>query len=151
MEPREEEVVEIEMAADVEEGVKTDPEPEADVVEVEVVVEKDPEPKQQRQPKQQQRQPKQVKTALGPDTFVSLAALVYLAVARNSRSVAAVQVRLLEMGFVAAGGDHRGWFGPNTLAALREFQQSVGVEDDDAASPETIEALFAGTPVEVLP
>jgi len=139
----------------LEEGVKT---PTRDYVEV-FEVEKSDGPAETpaksdkalaAHPAGKKQQGKSVATALPRDTFVSLKALVYLAVAQNSRSVAAVQTRLLELGFIEAGGEKQGWFGPSTFAALRAFQNSAAVDEEYAAGEQTIHALFAGTHVEVI-
>jgi len=140
-----------EYAAVEEESVKTDPE-----AEVEDIEEKKPskQPAKREKPAPQppaKRKSTAVATSIQPETYVSLGALVYLAVARNSRSVAAVQTRLLELGFVEAGGEHRGWFGPLTMAALRKFQEQAGLEGEEPVSAAVLEALFDGTPAEVLP
>lgn len=111
------------------------------IVEEEVVVEKKSAPK-----KSASRKPR---TSLPKPTYVSLKALVYLGVPRNSASVAAVQTRLLELGYNEAGSEQRGWFGPLTGKALVAFQQDEGIEEDYCAGEQTIAALFEGTHVEV--
>lgn len=137
-------VVEVEMAVEEEvvEDVKTLP-----IEAAEEVVEESPR-KKDRAP-QQPANKRAVATALPNPTYVSLKALVYLAVARNSASVAAVQTRLLELGYTDAGSEKRGWFGPLTCDALLAFQADEGIEEDYCAGEETITALFAGTHVEV--
>lgn len=140
---KQEEIVEVELVEEealeaAEEGVKT-PEPEE--------VEEAPR-KKERQPSSSQRK-KTVPTSLPKPTYVALKSLVYLAVARNSASVAAVQTRLVETGYVEAGGEKRGWFGPLTCQSLVAFQQDEGIEEDYCAGEQTITALFAGTHVEV--
>lgn len=137
----EEEVVEVEAVVE-EDGVKT-----SDSAPAEEVVEEQPR-KRERAP-QQPAKKKAAPTALPNPTYVSLKALVYLAVARNSASVAAVQTRLLELGYTDAGGEKRGWFGPLTCEALLAFQADNGINEDYCAGEETITALFAGTHVEV--
>lgn len=142
----EEEVVEIEMAVEeeavAEEGVKTlSLEPAEEVVEES--------PRKKERVAQQPARKRTVATALPNPTYVSLKALIYLAVARNSVSVAAVQTRLLELDYTDAGGEKQGWFGPRTYEALLAFQADEGIDEEYCAGEETIVALFAGTHVEV--
>ena len=119
---------------------------EAEVVEEEVVVEeKKPDPA----PKRSAGKKAKPRTSLPKPTYVSLKALVYLGIPKNSASVAAVQTRLLELGYVEAGGERRGWFGPLTCQALEAFQQDEGIEEENCAGEQTITALFDGTHVEV--
>lgn len=92
-----------------------------------------------------------VKTSLKNDTVVSLAALAFDSLNRNSASVAAVQTRLIEHGFLAAGSDKRGEMGEGTKAALCEFQDENKIEADTCNGVEVIEALFDKTTVKVLP
>jgi N-acetylmuramoyl-L-alanine amidase len=53
--------------------------------------------------------------------------------------VAALQQRLLDMGFDPGRGD--GIFGQQTEAALREFQRNVGLAADGTVGPQTLKAL----------
>lgn len=53
--------------------------------------------------------------------------------------VTALQRRLLEMGFDCGRAD--GIFGPETEAALREFQRNVGLTPDGTCGPGTLKAL----------
>ena len=92
-----------------------------------------------------------VPSSLGSNVFVQMQALVCCGGAKNSGSVASVQHRLLELGYVQAGDEKRGYFGANTCAALKEFQKDSKIESDDCADIKTINALFEGTKVEVLP
>ncbi|MDA2963431.1 MAG: N-acetylmuramoyl-L-alanine amidase [Actinomycetota bacterium] len=54
--------------------------------------------------------------------------------------VAALQSRLTEMGFDCSRVD--GIYGPRSAAAVKEFQQSVGISADGKCGPETIIALL---------
>lgn len=92
-----------------------------------------------------------VPSSLGSNVFVQMQALVCCGGARNSGSVASVQHRLLELGYTDAGDEKRGYFGVNTCAALKEFQKDSKIESDSCCNLDTIEALFEGTKVEVLP
>jgi hypothetical protein len=58
------------------------------------------------------------KKLAGSGVFVQLSALKHNSRAKNSRSVASVQSRLIELGFSDAGDDKRGTFGDSTLEAL---------------------------------
>lgn len=88
-------------------------------------------------------------SALG-SVFVQMEALVCCGGAKNSGSVSYVQTRLLELGYVQAGDEKRGYFGVNTCSALKEFQKDSGIKSEDCSDLDTINALFAGTKVEVL-
>jgi peptidoglycan hydrolase-like protein with peptidoglycan-binding domain len=89
-------------------------------------------------------------SALG-SVYVQMQALVCCGGAKNSGSVSYVQTRLLELGYAQAGDEKRGYFGVNTCSALKEFQKDSKIKSDDCADLETINALFEGTKVEVLP
>lgn len=80
---------------------------------------------------------------------VVLSALVYQAGMRNSASVATVQDRLSEMGHGGVRGDKRGWLSDCTVDALRDFQQSAGLDVSGSADRETVEALFSGVNVTI--
>jgi Putative peptidoglycan binding domain len=80
---------------------------------------------------------------------VVLSALVYQAGMRNSASVAAVQDRLSEVGHGGVRGDKRGWLSDCTVEALRDFQQSAGLDVSGSADRETVEALFSGVNVTI--
>ena len=124
-----------------------------EVIEVEVVMpeteaapEGKAEPEASPEPKQKGRGSKRVEeTGHLEGVEVSLKALVYLGVPRNSASVRAVQSRLVELGHVAAGSDRPGWLGPLTCEALQEFQAEARVREDYCAGPKTIARLFEGT------
>lgn len=123
------------------------------VVEVEVV----PEPEEKNDSRSRRgrgsssHSPEATPSRVPAGTFVSLKALVYLGVPRNSASVKAMQTRLVELGYVEAGGEDHGWFGPHTGAALKRFQEERGIAEEGLAGPETIKALFDGVDVEILP
>ena len=70
--------------------------------------------------------------------------------ARNSNSVAVLQIRLIELGYATAGDDKQGWISAGTAKALEDFKSDNAVASD-IYSQEMIEAVFAGTSVEVLP
>jgi hypothetical protein len=80
---------------------------------------------------------------------VSMTALVYKSGMRNSASVATLQDRLSELGFAGVRGDKRGWLADCTVDALREYQESAGLEATGVADRETVDALFAGVDAEV--
>jgi peptidoglycan hydrolase-like protein with peptidoglycan-binding domain len=90
------------------------------------------------------------KKLAGAGVFVQLAALVHGSRVKNSRSVASVQSRLIELGFSEAGNDKRGSFGDSTLEALTAFHKDSKVKADSCVDEAVIVALFKGTAVEVL-
>lgn len=91
------------------------------------------------------------KTKLTSDTVVSMAALDFASHARNSASVAAVQVRLIEMGHYEAGEDKRGDIGEGTCKALCAFQEDSKVEAVRCNDQAVIEALFDRTTIKIVP
>ena len=90
------------------------------------------------------------KKLAGSGVFVQLAALVHGSRVKNSRSVASVQSRLVELGFSEAGNDKRGSFGDSTLEALTAFHKDSKVKANNCTDEAVIVALFKGTAVEVL-
>ena len=91
------------------------------------------------------------KTKLTSDTVVRLSAVDFGSKARNSASVAAVQVRLIEHGYYDAGSDKRGDIGDGTCTALCSFQKDKGIEAAACNDSAIIEALFDKTTIKVLP
>jgi hypothetical protein len=90
------------------------------------------------------------KKLAGAGVFVQLSALKHGSRAKNSRSVASVQARLVELGFSDAGNDNRGTFGDSTLEALCNFHKDSKVKADNCTDEAVIVALFKGTAVEVV-
>ena len=90
------------------------------------------------------------KKLAGAGVFVQLSALKHNSRAKNSRSVASVQSRLIELGFSDAGDDKRGTFGDSTLVALTAFHKDSKVKADACTDEPVIVALFKGTAVEVI-
>lgn len=90
------------------------------------------------------------KKLAGAGVFVQLSALKHNSRAKNSRSVASVQARLIELGYALAGDDKRGTFGDSTLEALTEYQKDSKVKADACTDESVIVALFKGTAVEVI-
>lgn len=86
----------------------------------------------------------------GAGVFVQMSALKHNSRAKNSRSVASVQARLIELGFSDAGNDNRGTFGDATLDALCAFHKDSKVKADSCLDEKVIVALFKGTAVEVV-
>lgn len=80
---------------------------------------------------------------------VHTSALVFKSNSRNSASVALVQERLVEMGFGDASADKSGWLCEGTMQALADFAKTT-VAKCDPQDVSMIEALFAGTKVEVI-
>jgi len=91
------------------------------------------------------------KTKLPSSTVVSMAAIDFASHARNSASVAAVQVRLIEMGHYEAGEDKRGDIGDGTCKALCAFQEASNVESVRCNDQAVIEALFDRTTIKIVP
>jgi N-acetylmuramoyl-L-alanine amidase len=97
----------------------------------------------------QQQRGLRVDGVVGPETYRALDEarwrlgdrLLSHAVAHpfTGDDVAALQERLLEMGFDPGRCDGR--FGPRTEAALREFQRNVGLTSDGILGPVTLAAL----------
>ena len=90
------------------------------------------------------------KKLAGSGVFIQLSALKHNSRAKNSRSVASVQSRLIELGFPDAGNDMRGTFGDSTLEALTAFHKDSKVKADACTAEPVIVALFKGTAVEVI-
>lgn len=91
------------------------------------------------------------KTRLTSDTVVHVSAVDFSSLARNSASVAAVQVRLIEHGYYDAGSDKRGDIGDGTCKALCAFQEDKGIEAAACNDAAVIEALFDKTTIKVRP
>jgi hypothetical protein len=87
--------------------------------------------------------------AWSQDMSVSVSKLVFESLfERNSRSVGLTQLRLVELGYVSAGSDRRGWLSAGTKEALEQYavdNKIEGAYNTDAV----IRALFARTPVTV--
>jgi murein L,D-transpeptidase YcbB/YkuD len=92
-------------------------------------------------------------TELGVTTFageaVKLSKLVYKANSRNSASVIAVKTRLTELGYVEASYGRPGWIDDYAVEAVKKFQADKGLTVDGVFSRETVEALLAGTPMQL--
>lgn len=93
--------------------------------------------------------PVSVASSLG-EVVVSASALVFREHRRNSMSVAALQDRLVELGYDQARLDARGWYNVNTTSAVLEWQADSGVEATGACDGETVAGLFSGTSAEVV-
>jgi peptidoglycan hydrolase-like protein with peptidoglycan-binding domain len=79
------------------------------------------------------------------DVTVSLSSVVYRKSRRNSASVAAVQDRLVALGFGAARSDLRGWFHEGTREAVAAFQKAEGMAETGEVDAATLDALLSGT------
>ena len=101
-------------------------------------------------PKGKKFDPKSVPTVLGSDITVSRAKLIYKNMfEHNSRSVGVVQIRLLELGYVEAGADKRGYLDDGTLMAISKFAKDAGFGQTNIQDEALVQAIFAGTPVTV--
>ena len=87
--------------------------------------------------------------AWSQDMSVSVSKLVFESLfERNSRSVGLTQIRLIELGYMSAGADRRGWLSAGTKEALEAYASDnkvAGAYNTDAV----VRALFKGTPVTV--
>lgn len=87
--------------------------------------------------------------AWSQDMSVSVSKLVYESLfERNSRSVGLVQIRLVELGYMTAGADRRGWLSAGTKEALEAYAKDNKIEsayNTDAV----VRSLFAKTPVTI--
>lgn len=100
------------------------------------------------------RKPKKVtpaeETQIPEGLSVYMSKIVYKSLyERNSRSVGLIQIRLIELGYVSAGADKRGFLSDGTKQALEDFSKKKKTGDYD--SEDTVKALFRGTPVTVAP
>lgn len=103
-------------------------------------------------PKEKQAGGKNVPTILTSDISVSCEKFVFESLfERNSRSVGVAQIRLAELGYATANDDKRGFLGAGTLQAIQEFAEDHGLEADNLKNKELVSAIFAGTPVSILP
>lgn len=102
-------------------------------------------------PKGKNSDPKSVPTVLTSDIRVSRAKLIYRnQFEHNSRSVGVVQIRLLELGYMDAGSDKRGYLDDGTRLAISKFGKDNGFAGGtDLQDEALIKAIFAGTPVTV--
>jgi hypothetical protein len=101
-------------------------------------------------PKGDKADPKSVPTVLTSDITVSRGKIVFESLyEHNSRSVGVLQIRLLELGYVAAGSDNRGYLSDGTLAAIKEFAGDHGLEANKIDNEQLMKSIFAGTPVTV--
>jgi hypothetical protein len=103
-------------------------------------------------PKEKQVAGKNVPTILTSDITVSREKFVFESLfERNSRSVGVAQIRLAELGYATANDDKRGFLSAGTLQAIQEFAKDNKLEADNLKDEKLISAIFAGTPVSVLP
>jgi hypothetical protein len=100
---------------------------------------------------EQKKSAAKVPTIIPADTRVELSKLIFESLyERNSRSVGLTQIRLIELGYMSAGADKRGWLSTGTKEALEAFALDREIEGDYKGE-ETITAVFADTPVEIVP
>lgn len=85
------------------------------------------------------------------DGTVYLSSLTFQGYSMRSLSVLLLQDRLAELGHGDARSDMPGWLSHGTVAALRDFQAARGLPVTGEPDRDTVEAIMAGTAVEVLP
>jgi hypothetical protein len=124
---------------------------EAPVVEEVVYVEPTPEVVEEpvAKSKNEERAPQAASKRGSKNKVVHTSALVFKSNSRNSVSVGLVQERLMELGFVDAGADKYGWLCEGTMKALADFAKTT-VAKCNPQDASMVEALFAGTKVEVI-
>lgn len=130
---------------------KTETEETPDVVAPveEAPVEK-PTPKEDKPKKSAAVSNEPVATTIPEGLKVELSKVVFQSLyERNSRSVGLIQIRLIELGYMSAGADKRGYLSVGTKQALEEFATKKKTGNFD--SEETIKSVFRGTPVTVVP
>jgi hypothetical protein len=64
--------------------------------------------------------------------------------ARKSLSVHHLQRRLIELGFKDADADKDGWLGDETVAAIKKFQASKGLDVTGSVDATTLTKIFEG-------
>lgn len=93
-----------------------------------------------------------IPTELEEGTVVLLSKLVFESRGEmNSNSVRALQVRLMELGYITAGDDKPGWISAGTAEALEDYKKDNSIEADSIYGEDLIKTLFVGTSVQVLP
>ena len=87
--------------------------------------------------------------AWSQDMTISISKLVYESLfERNSRSVGLTQIRLIELGYMSAGTDRRGWLSAGTKEALEQYAKDNNIAGEYNTEA-VVRALFARTPVTV--
>jgi hypothetical protein len=115
--------------------VEPTPAPEPEVI---------PEPVHVEEPKAHEPKANQSVSGNGVDE-VLLANCIYKNVyARKSLSVHHLQRRLIELGFKDADADKDGWLGDETVAAIKNFQASKGLDVTGSVDAITLTKIFEG-------
>ena len=115
--------------------VEPTPAPEPEVI---------PEPVHVEEPKAHEPKANQSVSGNGVDE-VLLANCIYKNVyARKSLSVHHLQRRLIELGFKDADADKDGWLGDETVAAIKNFQASKGLDVTGSVDATTLTKIFEG-------
>jgi len=117
--------------------------------EPEVIPEVVPEPVVVEEPKHEEpkaHKPKATQAVSGNNVDeVLLANCIYKNVyARKSLSVHHLQRRLIELGFKDADADKDGWLGDETVAAIKKFQASKGLDANGSVDATTLTKIFEG-------
>jgi hypothetical protein len=120
-----------------------------DIAPAEPTPEEEPAPKEDK-PKKSAAVSSAVPTTIPEGLKVELSKVVFQSLyERNSRSVGLIQIRLIELGYMSAGADKRGYLSVGTKKALEEYATKKKTGNFD--SEETIKSVFQGTPVTVVP
>lgn len=93
-----------------------------------------------------------IPTELEEGTVVLLSKLVFESDGeRNSNSVRALQLRLIELGYITAGDDKQGWISVGTVEALTDYRTDINIETYNLYAEDLVKSLFVGTSVQILP
>jgi hypothetical protein len=138
------EVPAVEAEAVIEEPAVVDEPAPVSAPEPEVIPEVVPEPVHVEEPMAHKPKASQSVSGNGIDE-VLLANCIYKNVyARKSLSVHHLQRRLIELGFKDADADKDGWLGDETVAAIKNFQASKGLDVTGSVDAITLTKIFEG-------
>lgn len=140
------EVPAVEVEAVIEAPAVVDEPAPVSAPEPEVIPEVVPEPEPVKVEEPKAPKPKAVHAVSGNGVDeVLLANCIYKNVyARKSLSVHHLQRRLAELGFNDASSDKDGWLGDETVAAIKKFQASKGLDVTGSVDATTLTKIFEG-------
>jgi hypothetical protein len=125
----------------IEPEVIVEPTPEPEPV---VVSEPEPEPVVVEEPKAHKPKATEAVSGNGVDEVLLANCIYKNAFARKSLSVHHLQRRLIELGFKDADADKDGWLGDETVAAIKKFQASKGLDVTGSVDATTLTKIFEG-------